>query len=337
VRALVVPAPGVAEVQDVEPPAASPGDVLVAVERVGICGTDVELFGGTMAYLHQGHTHFPLRLGHEWCGTVIAAGDGVPRSWVGRRVTGDTMLSCGQCRRCLKGLHHVCGNRGELGVRDGRPGALAEQLAVPATSLRALPDTMDPAVGAMVEPGGNALRAAEATALAPGERALVMGPGTIGLLTAMFLRADGADVHLLGETSASVAFGRTLGFDQAWTTADLPDVPFDAVVDASNAASLPGRAVELVEPGRRVVYIGLAGEPSRIDTRALALKDVTAVGILGGSLGLSRTVERYASGAVDPTPLIAATVGLSGTAAILSGERPDGAGPGPKLHVDPRM
>jgi threonine dehydrogenase-like Zn-dependent dehydrogenase len=336
-RALVVLAPGVSEVQEVERPPVGAGDVLVAVERVGICGTDIELFDGTMAYLHEGHTHFPLRLGHEWCGTVIGVGDGVDRSWVGRRVTGDTMLSCGQCRRCLKGFHHVCENRGELGVRDGRPGALAEELVVPATSLRVLPDTMEPAVGAMVEPGGNALRAAEATGLLPGERALVMGPGTIGLLTAMFLRADGADVHLLGESAASIAFARTLGFDQAWTTADLPDLPFDAVVDASNAASLPGRALELVEPGRRVVYIGLAGEPSRIDTRALALKDVTAVGVLGGSLGLTRTVERYASGAVDPRPLIAATVGLEGATTLLSGKKPAGAGPGPKLHVDPRV
>jgi threonine dehydrogenase-like Zn-dependent dehydrogenase len=86
-----------------------------------------------------------------------------------------------------------------------------------------------------------------------------------------------------------------------------------------------------------VVYVGLAGSPSLIDTRALALKDVTAVGVLSASPGLAGTIELYAAGAVDPRPLVAATVGLDGVAAVLAGDRPDGAGLGPKLHVDPRI
>ncbi len=94
---------------------------------------------------------------------------------------------------------------------------------------------------------------------------------------------------------------------------------------------------DLVEPAGRVVYIGLAGRPSLIDTRTLALKDVTAVGILSASPGLDDTIAAYASGAVDPRPLVAATVGLDQVGAVLAGERIDGAGPGPKIHVDPRM
>jgi len=85
------------------------------------------------------------------------------------------------------------------------------------------------------------------------------------------------------------------------------------------------------------VYIGIAGTPSAIDTRALLFKDVTAVGILSASPGLAPTVAAYASGEVDPRPLVAATVGLDGVAAVLTGERPAGAGPGPKIHVDPRL
>jgi threonine dehydrogenase-like Zn-dependent dehydrogenase len=336
-RALVVSGPGEASVQEVPRPVAAPGEVVVDVERVGVCGTDVEFFTGEMAYLHQGHAAYPMRLGHEWAGTVAAAGEGVDPAWVGRRVTGDTMLGDGTCRRCRRGAQHVCENRQEVGIRGGRPGALAEQLAVPASSLHALPDAVEPALGALAEPGGNALRAAEAAAVGAGDRALVLGPGTIGLLVALFLRAGGAEVHVMGRSAHSLAFARDLGFEHAWTEADLPALPFDAVVDASNAAPLPALALDLVEPAGRVVYIGLAGEPSRIDTRTLVLEDVTAVGILSASPGLARTIDAFAAGVVDPRPLVAATVGLSEVAAVLAGERPPDAGPGPKIHVDPRL
>jgi threonine dehydrogenase-like Zn-dependent dehydrogenase len=336
-RAYVLNAPGEGGVQEVPAPVAAPGEVVVDVERVGVCGTDVEFFTGGMAYLHQGYASYPMRLGHEWAGTVTTVGTRVDPAWIGRRVMGDTMLGDGVCRRCRKGRQHVCENRQEVGVRGGRPGALAEQLAVPVTSLHALPDSVDSVLGALVEPGGNAFRAAQAAALAPEDRALVLGPGTIGLLAAMFARAAGAEVHLMGRSEKSIAFARGLGFEHAWTEANLPGLPFDAVIDASNAAQLPALALDLVEPAGRVVYIGLAGNPSNIDTRTLVLKDVTAVGVLSGSPGLDATIAAYASGAVDPRPLVAATVGLEQVGAVLAGERPEAAGPGPKIHVDPLL
>ncbi|MEW2398778.1 alcohol dehydrogenase catalytic domain-containing protein [Streptomyces sp. NPDC046862] len=334
-RAFVLTAPGAYEVQDLPAPVAGPGEVVVDVERVGVCGTDMEFFTGEMAYLHQGHSLYPMRPGHEWSGRVTAVGDGVDPVWLGRRVMGDTMLGCGTCRRCLRDHQHVCERRQEVGIRGGRAGALAEQLAVPASSLHTLPDSVDAVLGALVEPGGNALRAAQAAAPLPGDRVLVLGPGTIGLLVAMFLRAAGADVHLMGALEGSLVFARSLGFAHAWTEDTVPDLPFDAVVDASNAAHLPNRALELVEPAGRVVYVGLAGGPSRIDTRTLALKDVTAVGVLSASPGLDATIQAYAAGSVDPRPLVAATVGLDEVGPVLAGERPAGAGPGPKIHVSP--
>ncbi|MGJ5830646.1 zinc-dependent alcohol dehydrogenase [Streptomyces ossamyceticus] len=334
-RAFVLTGPGAYEVREVPSPVAGPGEAVVDVERVGVCGTDVEFFTGEMAYLHQGHAAYPLRPGHEWCGRVTAVGDGVDPGWIGRRVMGDTMLGCGGCRRCLRGRRHVCEARQEVGIRGARDGALAERLAVPASSLHALPDSVDAVLGALVEPGGNALRAARAAAPGPGDRALVLGPGTIGLLTAMFLRAAGAEVHLMGATEGSLAFARDLGFEHVWTEDSVPGLPFDAVVDASNAAPLPARALELVEPGGRLVYIGLAGEPSPLDSRALVLKDVTAVGILSASPGLDATIRAYADATVDPGPLVAATVGLDEVGPVLAGRRPAGAGPGPKIHVTP--
>jgi threonine dehydrogenase-like Zn-dependent dehydrogenase len=336
-RAFVLTGPGQAEVQEVPPPVAVPGEVVVDVERAGVCGTDAEFFTGAMAYLHQGHSCYPMRLGHEWCGTVTEVGDGVDPGWLGRRVMGDTMLGDGTCRWCRRGQQHLCENRQEVGIRGGRAGALAEQIAVPASSLHALPDSVDPVLGALAEPGGNALRAAQAARPREGDRVLVLGPGTIGVLAALFLRAAGAEVHLMGPTPDSLAFASGLGFRHAWAEGSVPSLPFDAVIDASNAAHLPALALNLVEPGGRIVYIGLAGVPSQIDTRALVMKDVTATGILSGSPGLDAAIEAYASGAVDPRPLVAATVSLGEVGPVLAGQRPAGAGPGPKIHVDPRL
>ncbi|GAA0421001.1 alcohol dehydrogenase [Actinoplanes capillaceus] len=333
-RALVLTAPGKAEVREVPMPIAAPGQVIVDVERVGVCGTDVELFTGEMSYLHSGASSYPLRPGHEWSGTVRSVGAGVGESWIGRRVTGDTMIGCGTCRRCLAGRHHVCPERHELGIRDGLPGALAERMAFPAAYLHPLPDSVDAVAGAMVEPAGNAQRCVDAADLAAGERLLILGTGTIGLLTAMLARARGLEVHLLGQ---ELEFARSLGFSQSWDAASLPTLSWDAVVDATNAPSMPGLAISLVEPGRRVVHIGLSGTPSMIDTRDAVLKDVTTVGILGASAGLADAIAAFAAGAIDPRPLVAATVGLEEAAAVLSGSRPAGAGPGPKIQINPRI
>ncbi|MHB1489486.1 MAG: zinc-dependent alcohol dehydrogenase, partial [Cellulomonas sp.] len=193
-RAFVLTGPREFAVQEVPAPVADPGHVVVDIDRVGVCGTDVEFFTGEMSYLHTGHAAYPIQLGHEWCGTVSAVGDGVDPSWLGRRTTGDTMLGCGACRRCLTGRHHVCEARFEIGIRGGWPGALAEHLRIPVPFLHPLPDDVDATAGALVEPGGNALRSVRAAQISPGDRVLVLGPGTIGLLVAQFARAAGAEV-----------------------------------------------------------------------------------------------------------------------------------------------
>ena len=325
-RAFLITGPGAATVEDVPEPVPGPGEVVVGVERAGVCGTDAEFFTGHMTYLHSGQAAYPVRIGHEWCGTVTAVGPGTDPSWVGRRVTGDTMLGCGHCERCRGGRQHLCADRYEIGIRNGWPGALAERLPVPVKALVPLPDAVDATLGALVEPGANALRAVRAAALSPGQRVLVIGPGTIGLLAASIAAAGDAEVHLLGETPAA----------GVWTAADLPALRWDAVIDASTGLDVPARAVDLVEPGGRVVFIGLAARPSPVDSRQLVLKDVTATGVLSGSGGLTGTVELYASGKVDPRGLVAATVGLDEAAAVLAGERRPEWGGGPKIHIDPR-
>jgi threonine dehydrogenase-like Zn-dependent dehydrogenase len=107
---------------------------------------------------------------------------------------------------------------------------------------------------------------------------------------------------------------------------------YDGVVDALNGADVPALAVSVVEPGRRIVYIGLSGAPSHIDTREVVLRDLTVTGILSASGGLAGTVDLYAGCAVDPRPLVAATVGLEEVADVLAGLN---SWPAPKVHVDP--
>jgi 2-desacetyl-2-hydroxyethyl bacteriochlorophyllide A dehydrogenase len=335
-RAFVITAPGSADIIDVPDPDPAPGQVTVDIERAGICGTDMEFFAGTMTYLHTGEARYPIRIGHEWSGTVSAAAPDVDPSWLGRRVTADTMLGCGHCHRCTSGRQHLCADRHEIGIRHGWPGALAEKLAVPARALHPLPHPVDPTLGALVEPGGNALRSVRAAQLSPGSRLLILGPGTIGLLAAQIATAHGAEVHLLARDEPSLAFPRSLNLGPVWTAETLPDTPFDAIIDASNSPALPALALDLVEPGGRIVYIGLSGEPSRIDTRTIVLKDVTVVGVLSASGGLAGTIKLYASGSVDPRPLVAATLTLEEAATALSGERRPEWGAAPKIHIDPR-
>jgi len=336
-RAFVITGPGRGEVCDVAEPIAAPGQVVVEVDRVGVCGTDMEFYRGDMAYLDSGDAVFPMRIGHEWCGRVVRVGADEDAGWLGRRVTGDTMLGCGTCARCLGGRQHLCEDRYEIGIRHGWPGALAERLPVPVSALVGLPEDMDPALGALVEPGGNAVRSVRGANLQPGDSVLVIGAGTIGLLVAQIAQAQGAHVHLVGRSARSLEFARSLGFSHTTTLENLDrGVAFHSVIDASNSTAAPALALDIVEPGGRVVLVGIAGEPSPIDTRNLVLTDVTMVGVLSASGGLEETVDLYATGAVDPRLLVAATVGLDATAAILAGERPAGAGPGPKFHIDPR-
>ena len=158
--------PGDCAVEDVPAPTAAPGEVVVDVERVGVCGTDVELFTGELSYLQTGHSSYPLRPGHEWCGVVTAVGDGVDPAWLGRRVMGDTMLGDRTCRRCRRGTSTCApapGGRHPPGPARGagRAGRRAGR------SLHELPDPVDAVLGALVEPGGNAWRAARAARPGP--------------------------------------------------------------------------------------------------------------------------------------------------------------------------
>jgi 2-desacetyl-2-hydroxyethyl bacteriochlorophyllide A dehydrogenase len=337
VRAVVITGPGSGIVEDVPAPRPDSGQVVVSVSKAGVCGTDLELFRGDMAYLATGRAWYPLRPGHEWSGRVVELGSGVDEAWMDARVTGDTMLGCGSCDRCRSGQRHLCPDLVEVGISLGFAGALAERLAVPVDSLHRLPETVDDEAGALVEPGGNAWRAVDAAGAATGTRILVWGAGTIGLLAAAFTRATGAEVRVIARSAARRGLAASLGVASVAGSDELSGETFDAIIDATDDASVAARALDFVRPGGRVVYIGLSGEPSVVDTRRLVLAEVTAVGILSGSLGLEPAIARYSDGGVDPRPLVAATLPLELAPDVLAGWRPDDDTGAPKILFDPRL
>ena len=334
-RAFVITEPHSGSVVQVSEPIIGEHDLLVEIERVGICGTDVEFFNGDMAYLQSGHAKYPLQLGHEWCGRVIDVGSQVDEKWRGKFITGDTMLGCQRCDRCTSGYQYLCHDRDEVGIRNGYPGALAERLVIPEFAAHVLPDDLDPALGAMVEPTGNALRSVDATGLSQGERLYIFGPGTIGLLCALIAQSRGIEVHLIGIEDRSLEFARQFGFAGVHHINSIPQLPVHGIIDATYNNAVPALALDLLEPGRTVVFIGIAGTPSMIDSRVLVLKDLKAIGILSASPGVAGAIALLSSGAIDPRALIASVVSLEESAEVLAGKRPGAVGDGPKIHIKP--
>lgn len=332
-RAFVVTGPKTGGVADVPSPIPGPGQAVVDVVRAGICGTDVGL---SRHEPRPGHSAYPLRLGHEWCGRVRSVGPQVDPSWVSRRVTGETMLGCGACEYCKRGDPNLCADRYEIGVRGNWPGAFAEQLLIPVSALHRLPDSVTDDMGAMIEPAANSCRAFGKTQAGPGARVLVLGPGTIGLLTAAFALAHGCEVNVVGIEAASLELAREFGVHGAWMRESLPALTWDAAIDATGAPGMAEYAVEQIRPGGTVVLIG-SSRAGFLSPGYLIHKELSVYGVLGGSQGFPETIEAIGSGAVDPTPLIATTVPLHGIADVLNGQRDPSWAARPKVLVDPKL
>ena len=205
----------------------------------------------------------------------------------------------------------------------------------PAGSLYRLPNVVDDRAGALVEPGGNAWRAVAAAHAGPGKRLLIWGPGSIGLLATAFARAAGAEVDVAGLDSRRDDLARSFGATRCFTGVDPPPGSYNAVIDCTGDEAVPARAVRCAEPGGRIVYIGLSRLPSLVDSREIALNDITATGILGASAGLAPAIEHYADGRVVPGALAQVLVGLDRAAEALAGQLDPGAGT--KIHIDPRL
>src|SRR4051795_8065889 len=167
-----------------EPHDPGAGDLVIRPEAVGICGSEVEGYLG-----HMGNRTPPLVMGHEFAGEVVAAGDGAG-DWVGKRVTVNPIESCGHCRLCQAGEENLCPERTLIGVHHD--GAFADLVRAPAANLREIPDGMSIRTGALAEPLANGVHGVRlGLAHHDVETAVVMGAGTIGVVTLQAALLDG--------------------------------------------------------------------------------------------------------------------------------------------------
>ncbi len=169
-----------------EPPDPGPGELILRPEAVGICGSEIEGYLG-----HMGNRTPPLVMGHEFAGVVVAAGPGA-EELDGARVTVNPLSGCGHCRLCRAGHTNLCADRVLIGIQA--PGAFAELVRVPAADVRVLPDGASFRTGALVEPLANGVHAVRlGLSRGPVERAVVLGGGTIGLVTLQAALLSGID------------------------------------------------------------------------------------------------------------------------------------------------
>jgi 2-desacetyl-2-hydroxyethyl bacteriochlorophyllide A dehydrogenase len=302
--ALVFPRANEVAWQTVSIPEPAPRHVLVRIDRLGICGTDVHLFTGDIAYMQNGLSRYPFRPGHEWCGTVAAVAEGVTNVAVGDRVVGEPFLSCGRCSLCLRGKRNHCPNRDELGVRGDSPGAAAEYLRVPAENVAKIAEHIDPAHAVLCEPLVTVLHALSVTRLEPGERIAVMGAGTLGLLAVQVAKAMGAVVDVLG-VSDRMWLALENGAEQFLRVDDAVPETYDVVIEASGAATSLALAVRIASPAGRIAQVGMpTASTIPVDAVAIVTKGLQINGVLGGIPFLPRAVTLLENGVVRPELLI---------------------------------
>ena len=261
------------EFRDEPTPSPGPGDALVAVEAVGICGSDMHAWHG-----HDPRRVPPLILGHEAAGVVLE-GDKP-----GQRVVLNPLISCGQCDYCSGGRANLCQARELIGMR--LPGAFAEQVAIPERNLIPVPDRIGSAQAALTEPCATAWHGLDLAARAswrdlPHCRALVIGCGSVGLLAGLILKAWEAAEVCLAETNplrreTAAAAGLDV-FDPLATPAE--PAAFDLVFDAVGATATRAAAITATRPGGVIAHVGLQDWAGEFDARTLTLSEITFVGV----------------------------------------------------------
>jgi threonine dehydrogenase-like Zn-dependent dehydrogenase len=250
-----------------DPSDPGPGELIVQPAAVGICGSEVEGYLG-----HMGNRTPPLVMGHEFAGVVVAAGDGAG-DWDGARVAVNPLAGCGRCRLCRAGQENLCPQRTLIGVHQD--GAFADLVRAPAANVRALPDGMTARAGALVEPLANGVHAVRlGLATGPVRQAVVLGAGTVGLMTLQAALLSGIDhVAVLEPQDDRRRRALALGAHEVHASADEArealraaddGLGADLVLDAVGAQATRRLALELLAPGGRAVCIGLAADDTTL-------------------------------------------------------------------------
>ena len=301
-------------------PQVGPDDVLIQVEAVGICGSDVHGMDGS-----TGRRIPPLIMGHEAAGVVSEVGSNVKKLQLGQRVTFDSTLYCGKCFFCQRGDINLCNDRRVLGVSCDeyrQHGAFAEYVAVPRHIIYPLPENISFEQSAMVEPCSVAFHALAITPLTLNDTALVVGAGIIGLLVIQALRISGCGHIIAVDLEAErLELARKLGADTGLNpaTEDVDamvkkitgnrgaDVAFDAVgIDASLKTALNN-----LRKGGALTLIGNLRPEVNLALQLVVTKEITIHGSCASRGDYPACIDMIARGAIDVDALISATAPLA--------------------------
>jgi 2-desacetyl-2-hydroxyethyl bacteriochlorophyllide A dehydrogenase len=270
--ALVCRADGTLVVERVPVPEPGPGDALVRVSHCGICGTDLHHVAGRLG-------HGPLVLGHEYSGVVVAVGEDVEGWAPGDRVVGGPGLGCRACPPCRAGTPHLC--RVDP-VRGGAGnGSWATFRRVDAGRLFRVPDGLDLRTAALAEPLAIALRAVRRGGALPGDRVLVTGAGSIGMLAVAVLADLGAEVTVSEPSAVRRERALRVGAREAWEpgATAAPDGPYAVVLECSGRVEVMEQAVGSLVRGGAMVLVGIgSGARPAFDARQLTLTETTVTG-----------------------------------------------------------
>ena len=282
-RVAVVTSPGELRIETRPVAEPGPGEVLLRVHECGICGSDLKLLSGKHPVVKP-----PIRLGHEFYGSVEALGAGEDGLEPGALAAVFAPVGCGHCYACRRDLPHLCPEMEFIGGQ--RPGGLSEMVVVPAANLVPIGAEVPEDRRVLVEPLAVGVHAARRARIAPEDCVLVIGAGPIGLFTALALRARGVEEILLADLSGErLALARRLGAGDTVNTRDASledevrsrvrpegvDVAFDCVGLQATAAD----ALRLTAKGGRVLLVGLMPADLRVDGVALQRGERELVGV----------------------------------------------------------
>ena len=313
-------------VEEVAIPGIEPGELLVRVEAASICGTDLRILHGAHRKYPSGTVRIP---GHEVAGTVVETGQGVTGYQAGTRVFVAPNWGCGHCRQCVSGNNNLCANYGAIGITQD--GAFADYLCVPASAVRQgnvvpLSTDVDAAQAAQIEPLACVLRGQDALHIQPGETALVMGAGPIGILHIKLARLRGAGRILVSEPAVD-RLERTLlmGADAGVNPLEQDLVAFiqhetagagaSVVIVAAPSHAAQEAALQSAAIGGRINFFG--GLPKdrpliQFDSNLVHYKELVVTGTTACSTAdCRRAVEIVNSGRLDLSDLISQRFPLS--------------------------
>jgi L-iditol 2-dehydrogenase len=304
---------------EVPEPEVGPQDVLVRVASCGICGSDVHGYDGS-----TGRRIPPVIMGHEAAGTVARTGSEVKRFREGGRVTFDSMISCLRCDYCRRGQPNLCSDRRVLGVSCGdyrRHGAFAEYVVVPQHIVFAIPEAVSFDHAAMVEPVSVAVHAANLAQARLADSVLVVGAGTIGLMTLQAMRVNGCGLLVVSDLDEGrLALAKKLGADvvihagrenavervRELTGGEGADVVMEAVgADATVQASILA-----ARKGGTVVLIGNVTPNVSLPLQSVVTREIKVQGSCASANDYPACLELMGRGAIQVAPMISLTVPL---------------------------